>query len=218
MSRYRALMAKQPGNFTDKNSEDGLLERYLGEISSYAPLTDEEERELSARALAGDADAREALAKANLKFVVSIARQYAADGVSMLDLVNEGNMALLSAAGKFDASRGQRFSSYAVWSVRKAMRDFLPDAGVRVKGADMDSQHFGGSSDESPETSAEGEEYAGILSQLPPRERLVVGSCFGIGRRQMTMREIGEQYGMTRERVRQIRKRALRRLKKGGKA
>ncbi|MCD8288783.1 MAG: sigma-70 family RNA polymerase sigma factor [Prevotella sp.] len=205
-------MAKQNVNFIDKNSEDALLERYLRDISAYAPLTDERELELSERARGGDVSAREALVNANLKFVVSLARQYAAEGVSMLDLVNEGNIALLRAAERFDARRGLRFSQFAVWPVRKAMQAFCPDDSVRVKSGDMDNRQFGRQGATVDFDGLDEDELKAALAVLPARERLVLAACFGIGEEQLTMRETAERFGLTRERVRQIRKRALRRL------
>ncbi len=196
-----------------QNAEDNLLEKYLREIASYAPLSDEEERQLSAQSLAGDERAREKLVKANLKFVVSIARQYASAGVQMLDLINEGNIALLKAAAKFDASRGQRFSTYAVWDIRKAMEAFIPDTEALIKRPDMDAVPLGSIAESARmESFSEPEDIASLIRFLPERERMVVKAFYGVGARQMTMEEIGRQYNMTRERVRQIRDRAMRRL------
>ncbi len=206
-------MAKQEDIFIEKNSEEGILNSYIEEISSYAPLTDEQEKELSERVLKGDKEAAKALVNANLKFVVSVARQYAGNGVSMLDLINEGNIALLRAALKYDAGSGKRFSSYAVWGVRKAMKAFCPEKDVRVKSTDMDNEQYNRQlPDDETDDIVDRENLAEALSMLPERERLVLKACYGIGTKQMTMRETGEHYGMTRERVRQIRKRALRRL------
>ncbi|MCD8282570.1 MAG: sigma-70 family RNA polymerase sigma factor [Prevotella sp.] len=207
-------MPNVANNSTDKNGEEGILERYIGEISSYAPLTDEEEAALSRRALAGDETARRELVNANLKFVVSVARGYVRDGVSMLDLINEGNIALLRASKKFNASGGQRFANYAVRGIRKAMETFCPSeaTGRQAYVRRVDSDTLPSLPADFDDSSVDTEEFAALVSALPPRERLVMKASFGVGERQMTMREIGTQYGMTRERVRQIRKRALRRL------
>lgn len=206
-------MAKQTDSFTGNGSEEALLERYIREISSYAPLSDEQEAALSARALAGDRKAKEALVNANLKFVVSIARRYAADGKGMPDLINEGNIALIRAAGKFDAGKGKRFSQYAVRAIRKAMTDFRPDSEVKVKNTDMDVRHFGRLSPEGEtDDEADTEALARVISMLPERERTVMSAYYGVGEEPLTMREIGLREGLKRERVRQIRKRALRRL------
>lgn len=201
---------------TLRNNEDDLLEKYLQEISSYTPLSDDEERRLSALALAGDESAKEKLVKANLKFVVSIARQYVAPGVSMLDLINEGNIALIKATTKFDASRGQRFTSYAVWDIRETMERMLrrvSNPSDRVKRPDMDSEPLGDTSQSQKiESFSEQSELVDLIRFLPERERMVIKACFGVATPQMTMAEIAGQYNMSRERVRQVRDRALRRL------
>ncbi len=197
------------------NGEEALLCRYLQEISPYAPLSDEQELRLSELILAGDEKAKTELVRANLKFVVSIARQYANDGAGMLDLINEGNIALMRAAEKFDARRGQRFSNYAIWSIRKAMEAFSPDSGPNVRRADVDGNYAGRTVSEGnrlDEFTEDNDYVAGVLDRLPEREQTVMKACIGLGTRQMTMREIAELYGMKRERVRQIRKRALRRI------
>ncbi len=196
------------------NSEEALLERYLRDIAVYAPLTEDEERMLSARAIAGDKEAQTALVNANLKFVVSVARQYASEGVSMLDLIAEGNIALLRAAERYDALRGKRFSTYAVWGIRAAMQAFCADKEGDMKHPNMDARHSGnkGAAASDDEAFYDGETLAAEIALLPEREQVVLRACFGIGQEALTMREIAMQHGMTRERVRQIRKRALRRL------
>ena len=101
--------------------EDSALNRYLDEIGKGQLLSDEEERALSARILQGDQRALSKLVEANLRFVVTIARQYKGQGLSMEDLVSEGNLGLMKAAGRFDATKGVRFVNYAVVHVRQAI-------------------------------------------------------------------------------------------------
>lgn len=197
----------------NKNSEDVLLNRYIEEISAYSPLSDEEEAELSIRIKEGDNAAKDRLVKANLRFVVSIARQYVTDGCSMLDLINEGNIALIHAAGNFDASRGQRFSSYAVWEIRKTIEAFLPKEDIRMNRTA--SEHLPGSNLDADSTIEEETDLTDICKRLrflPLREQNVLRAYYGIGEAQLNMAEIGIKYNLRRERVRQIRNRALRRL------
>ncbi len=206
-------MSRQNETIKPGNGEDYLLESYVREISSYAPLSDEEEARLSELILSGDAKAKDKLVKANLKFVVSIARQYATESVSMLDLIDEGNIALIKAADKFDAKHGQRFSNYAVWQIRKAMEAACPDAETIMKRPDMDTvSKSAGSAEEYEDGGLSHDEMLEVIGSLPERERLVLKAVYGVGSPQMTLAEIGQHYDMKRERVRQIRNRALRRL------
>ncbi len=208
-------MAKNDTILVGDNSEEALLERYLRELAAYPPLSDEQERTLSAKSLAGDEQARQALVNANLKFVVSIARQYASPSVSILDLINEGNIALMRAAEKYDAAQGKRFATYAVWALRQTMRAFCADRGVTVKNTDMDNHPLNKSyAEEESALFDDRDSLLAAISSLSPRDQLVLKSVYGLEQEQMTMREIGERYNMTRARVRQIRKRALHRLSK----
>lgn len=196
-----------------KNSEDAILESYMQEIVSAKPLTDEQEAKLSERILAGDTAAKDALVKANLKFVVSIARQYATNSTSILDLINEGNIALIQAAEKFDSRYGKRFSSYAVWHIRKAIEAFLPKDSVRIdslKTEEVPSQMT--SADFNAINISDNAELTAVIEQLPEREQNVLKAYYGVSTEQMTMAEIGMKYKMTRERVRQIRDTALRHI------
>lgn len=198
-----------------RNSEETILENYMQEISSAKPLSDEEEARLATLIKAGDSDAKDKLVKANLKFVVSIARQYANESVSILDLINEGNIALILAAEKFDPSYGRRFSNYAVWHLRKVMEAFIPKQGVRLdkaKTEEMASQSHG--ADYDTINISDNKELSALIDLLPEREQNVLRNYYGISTEQMTMAEIGMKYKMTRERVRQIRNTALRRLHK----
>jgi RNA polymerase primary sigma factor len=109
------------------------LDHYLKEIGEYSPLDPAEEAELARRSRAGDADARDAIVTANLRFVVSIAKKFQNRGVALEDLVNEGNIGLLRALEKFDETRGVKFISYAVWWVRQAVRQAVADQGRIVR-------------------------------------------------------------------------------------
>lgn len=200
---------------TAKNSEDSLLESYLQEISTYAPLTDEEESRLSTLILSGDEKAKDKLVKANLKFVVSIARQYASDSINILDLINEGNIALIKSAEKFEAKEGQRFATYAVWNIRKAIEAFLPNEDVKVNRTKTEALPGNtDAEDDSLLSEFDRNELAGIIKLLPERERMVLNEYFGITTEQLKMFEIANRHNLKRERVRQIRNRALRRLSK----
>jgi RNA polymerase primary sigma factor len=196
-----------------RNSEETILESYLQEISSAKPLSNEEEARLAELIHAGDSNAKDKLVKANLKFVVSIARQYANESVSILDLINEGNIALIQAAEKFDPSYGKRFSNYSVWHLRKAMEAFIPKQNLkndRANTEEMASQIT--SADYDAINLSDNNELAAYINLLPAREQNVLKDYYGISTEQMTMVEIGMKYKMTRERVRQIRNTALRHL------
>ncbi len=263
--------------------ESRALEQYLNDIGKIDLLTVEQEAELARRIKQGDKEALEQLCKANLRFVVSVAKQYQNQGLSLSDLINEGNVGLLKAAKRFDETKGFKFISYAVWWIRQsilqaiveharivrrpinklgsynkvndAYRSFLqkferepsdeelgemlgiPARDVKnvlrrnlshnsldapLGGQDSDATMLDmladsdGSSpdDELMEQSLREEVKAG-MSFLSPREKEVIISYFGLnGRQPLNLEEIGELYGLTRERVRQIKERAIRRLRK----
>lgn len=217
--------------------EDSILNKYLDEIGRGQLLTEEEEQRLSARILKGDERALNRLVEANLKFVVAIARQYQGRGLSMDDLVSEGNLGLIKAAGKYDATRGLRFVNYAVVFVRQQIEKALKveSSEQRVEsGKDGYSRSVDAPlgtktnmsllsvlvDSNSPladervynSTVERAVEYA--LRSLDERESLVVNAYFGIGQDHLTMAEIAVDMGLKRERVRQIRDRAIRRLRK----
>ena len=217
--------------------EEKLLNKYLDEIGRETLLSEEQERELSLRIRQGDERAFNRLVEANLKFVVAIARQYQGKGLPMEDLVSEGNLGLMKAAGKYDASRGLRFVNYAVVFIRQQIEKALKvesseqrvesarDGQTRSVDAPLGSKNnmsllsvlADGNSplaDERVYNSivAEAVEYA--LHVLDERESKVVNAFFGIEQDNMTMAEIGSELGLKRERVRQIRERAVRRLRK----
>ena len=217
--------------------EDSILNKYLDEIGREQLLSEEQEARLSARILQGDERALNRLIEANLRFVVVIARQYQGQGLSMEDLVSEGNLGLMKAARKFDATRGLRFVNYAVVFIRqqieKAVRkesdeqrvESTRDGQTRSVDAPLgskanvsllsvlvnadspqaDQRVYNASLEDAIERS---------LQTLNEREIVVVNAYFGIGEERQTMAEIAERMSLKRERVRQIRDRAVRRLKK----
>ncbi len=217
--------------------DDNLLNKYLDEISRENLLSEEEERQLSARILQGDSRALNRLIETNLRFVVSIARQYQGKGLSMEDLVSEGNIGLMKAASHYDATRGLRFAGYAVVHIRRQIEKALKaeSAEQRVENSASGQSRsvdapLGSKSNmsllsvlvdsNSPmadarvyNTSVErAVRYA--LSSLNERESRVVSAYFGIEQDSLTMAEIAQDMGLQRERVRQIRDRALRRMRK----
>jgi RNA polymerase primary sigma factor len=262
------------------NRESASLDKYLQEIGRYELITVEEEVELAQRIRRGDQTAIEKLTRANLRFVVSVAKQYQNQGLSLPDLINEGNLGLIKAAEKFDETRGFKFISYAVWWIRqsimqaineqsrivrlplnqvsslskynKAVSDFeqknqrkptpeelsvileLPQEKVvdtmRVYGrhVSVDAPFVTGEENslldvlentDSPvadknllEESLK-KEVDRAFSTLTERERTILKLSFGIGVPEMSLEEIGDQFGLTRERVRQIREKAIRRLR-----
>jgi len=217
--------------------EDTLLNKYLDEIGREKLLTEAEEASLSERIRKGDERALNKLVSANLRFVVSIARQYLGQGLVMEDLVSEGNIGLLKAASKFDATRGLRFVNYAVAFVRQQIERALKaeTAEQRVENA-RDGQSrsvdapLGGRSnmsllsvlvdgnsplaDERTYQSAVERAVEYALQCLNERESRVVNAWFGIGQERLTMQEIADDMQLRRERVRQIRNQAVRKLKK----
>ncbi len=262
------------------NRESESLEKYLQEIGKEEMLSTEEEVELAQRIRKGDQKALDRLTKANLRFVVSVAKQYQNQGLTLPDLINEGNMGLIKAAEKFDETRGFKFISYAVWWIRQSIlqaiaeqsrivrlplnqvgsmnkinrilnkfeqenerrpsvdeiseRTDLPeekiDEAMMVSGrhVSMDAPFVDGEENslldimintDSPMADRElvveslRSEIAEALQMLNDRERRVVKAFYGIGEPEMTLEEIGNKYGLTRERVRQIKEKAIRRLR-----
>jgi RNA polymerase primary sigma factor len=262
------------------NRESEALEKYLQEISKEELVSMEEEVELAQRIRKGDRKALERLTKANLRFVVSVAKQYQNQGLSLADLINEGNVGLIKAAEKFDETRGFKFISYAVWWIRQSILQALADQSriVRIPlnqvGAvgkinrllnkfeqenerrpsidelseqiDLplekidEAMNIGGHqismdapfsesddsslldvmvNDDSPTADKQlvmeslREETKTLLKILNERERSIVEAYFGINQPELTLEEIGEKYSLTRERVRQIKEKAIRRLR-----
>jgi RNA polymerase primary sigma factor len=262
------------------NRESASLDKYLQEIGRYELISVEEEVELAQRIRKGDQTAIEKLTRANLRFVVSVAKQYQNQGLSLPDLINEGNLGLIKAAEKFDETRGFKFISYAVWWIRqsimqaineqsrivrlplnqvsslskynKAVAEFeqtnqrkpTPDElaiildmprekiidTMRVSGrhVSVDAPFVQGEDNslldvlDNPDSpiadkglinESLSREIDRAFSTLTERERTILKLSFGIGGLEMSLEEIGEQFGLTRERVRQIREKAIRRLR-----
>lgn len=217
--------------------EDTILNKYLDEIGREKLLSQEQEQQLSARILAGDQRALNKLIEANLRFVVVIARQYQGQGLSMEDLVSEGNLGLMKAATKYDAAKGLRFVNYAVVFIRRQIEQALKtesserrvetvrDGQTRSVDAPLGTKSNMSLLSVLVDTNApiadervynssveKAVEYA--LRGLDSRESQVINAFFGIGQDSLTMQEIADDMHLKRERVRQIRNRAIRRLKK----
>jgi RNA polymerase primary sigma factor len=222
---------------------DTGLNNYLDEIGRQQLLSDEQGRELSERILRGDERAVSQLVEANLRFVVKIAAQYRGQGLQMDDLVSEGNIGLLAAAAKFDASRGTRFVSYAAPYVRQQMERAIDQQNGLYKmpkgasaqerlqshplsvdaplgyrqGMSLLSVLINGDAPQADErVFSEAVERAVeyALQTLGDRDSEVINRFFGLDRERETMSEIAEDLGMKRERVRQIRNHAIRILRK----
>ena len=216
--------------------EDSVFNKYLDEIGKEALLSDQEERELSEKILKGDQRALSKLVEANLRFVVTIARQYRGQGVEMEDLVSEGNMGLMKAAAKFDASkvhvRQQIEKAIAQQSgLYQVPKDVKHDEVARQQSmplsVDAPLGHRTNMSllsvlvnqdaplaDERVHSEVIEDAVEFALGSLDKRESKVINSYFGIGQEHETMAEIAEDLELKRERVRQIRDKAIRKLRK----
>lgn len=224
--------------------EGSALNRYLDEIGKEQLLTNEEERQLAERIAKGDSRALSKLVEANLKFVVTVARQYKGKGVAMEDLVSEGNIGLMKAAAKFDASKGVRFVNYAVVHIRQAIEKAIDQQGGLYQvpkdvkqdlarqqsiplSVDAPLGHRTNMSllsvlvnkdaplaDERVHSDAIEDAIEYALGTLDDRERRVVNAFFGIDQEHETMAEIAEDMDLKRERVRQIRDKSVRKLRK----
>ena len=262
------------------NRESASLDKYLQEIGHEELISIEEEVELAQRIKKGDKEALERLTKANLRFVVSVAKQYQNQGLSLPDLINEGNLGLIKAAEKFDETRGFKFISYAVWWIRQSILQAIAEQSriVRLplnqvgsvnrinrilnkfeqenerrpsvdeiadkvdlpedkivdamkapsKHISVDAPFIEGEANslldvlpnaDSPMADNElvmeslRAEISSALNVLNERERNIIEAFFGINQPEMTLEEIGDKYGLTRERVRQIKEKAIRRLR-----
>jgi RNA polymerase primary sigma factor len=262
------------------NREGESLDKYLQEIGKEEMLSTEEEVELAQQIRNGDQKALERLTRANLRFVVSVAKQYQNQGLSLPDLINEGNLGLIKAAERFDETRGFKFISYAVWWIRQSILQAIAeqsrivrlplnqvssvskisqllsrfeqenerrpssneiseqidlpidkiDEALNISGkhVSMDAPFADGEdnslmdiivNDNSPSADKQllleslRQEIEKALSVLNDRERSVITAFFGIGQPEMTLEEIGARYNLTRERVRQIKEKAIRRLR-----
>ena len=262
------------------NRESASLDKYLQEIGREELISVEEEVELAQRIRQGDQRALEKLTRANLRFVVSVAKQYQNQGLSLPDLIDEGNLGLIRAAQKFDETRGFKFISYAVWWIRQSILQALAEQSrivrlplnqvgslnkitkemarfeqenerrpsteelaerldmavdkvsdtIQVSGRhiSVDAPFVEGednslldvlTNDDSPLADSDlnkeslSKEVDRALRQLYDREREILKMFFGIGCQEMTLEEIGAKFDLTRERVRQIKEKAIRRLK-----
>ncbi len=268
------------------NRESASLDKYLQEIGREDLITVEEEVELAQRIRNGDRIALEKLTRANLRFVVSVAKQYQNQGLSLPDLINEGNLGLIKAAEKFDETRGFKFISYAVWWIRQSILQALAEQSrivrlplnqvgslnkinkafskfeqenerrpsaeelaeqldipvdkisdtMKVSGRhiSVDAPFVEGednslldvmANEDSPNAdrllmneSLSKEIERVLASTLSDRERDIVKKFFGLGVPEMTLEEIGDEFGLTRERVRQIKEKAIRKLKPNSKS
>lgn len=196
-----------------ENPEQAILDRYFDDISGERVLSAEEENVLCQKISKGDSRALDKLVKAHLPQVVAIAKRYVKDGVSLLDLIAEGNIGLIRAAGKFDPAKGQTFQQYAAFDIRKSIQDFLPTEDVKMKRTTDNIPSGSKGDDDQSFYLADGEEMMSKLYLLPEREQVVIREFYGLGTESLTMKEIGDKYGFKRERVRQIRNTALRHLR-----
>lgn len=273
---------KITNSITSRGSQS--LEDYLNDISKQPLLTAEEEVKLAQRIRNDDREALERLVCANLRFVVSVAKQYQNQGLTLPDLINEGNIGLIKAAEKFDETRGFKFISYAVWWIRQSILQALAEQSrmvrlplnqvsavsrinklimkfeqeherkpsayelselidetpekirdsLRANGRPMsinaplgegdDSTLLEVISDENTPQADRGmidkslaTEIERMLDTLDEREKTIVEMCFGINNREMTLEETSEKFGLSRERVRQIREKALLKLRHSNK-
>ena len=255
------------------------VNQYLADINKYPLVTPDEETELAHRILAGDDEAFQRLVEANLRFVVSVAKQYQGHGLTLSDLIDEGNMGLIKAARKFDPTRGFRFISYAVWWIRQSILQGLSEQSRMVRlplsqvgiinkitkatstflqenereptdeelaelvnitpsklaetlrsnsphlsfDTPFDKEGDGTLLDVLPDTSTPStdspmnheslqHDLEEVMKVLAPREREILKLAFGIGCEEQTLEEIGENFHLTRERVRQLKDKAIRKM------
>ena len=205
------------------------LTAYLNDIARYEPLSADEEIELAEAMRNGDAAAKDRFVKANLRFVVSVAKQYQGMGLDLLDLINEGNFGLLNAVDKFDETRGFKFISFAVFEIRAAITAALCDKSrlVRVPAkkvgevenvsVSMDSPIGGDdenktyldtfASDNRTDSGMDAEDNKtilnGLLSKLSAEEKKIICAIFGIGCREYSEYEVSLMFNLTKERIRQ---------------
>jgi RNA polymerase primary sigma factor len=254
--------------FIDTSEES--ISMYLKDVRKLDMITQAEEIELAKRIKEGDARAADKLVKANLRFVISVAKEYQNQGIPLADLINEGNLGLIKAAQKFDPERGFRFISYAVWWVKQSIIQSLNDHartvrlpvnvtnniaklkkdissfeqanGRKPNEGEMDlsimnqpfctslNETINEDGDEMIETIEDNSfdrpdesfqkpsdllksELEKTLSVLSPREKTIIELYFGLNGTPLTLEEIGEDYSLTKERIRQIKEKALRKLR-----
>lgn len=218
------------------------LEAYWQDIKNIPTLTEEQEKSLAERIQQGDERAIERLVTGNLRYVVSVARQYVDKGLSMDDLISEGNMAMMIAARKWKPQEGQRFVNYAIHDIRKAMEQAIPSMGPMITlpkkdkkaGSDLHRMstdaplHPGQTNtlgdmlkagkpmtDDEAEDNEIGYALTVAMRYLNEREKKVLMHFYAFGTEEhLTMAEIGEKLGLKRERVRQVRKTAERKMRR----
>jgi RNA polymerase primary sigma factor len=270
-------------SITNRNSDS--LEKYLHDIGKEELITPEEEVDLARRIKKGDQEALEKLTKANLRFVVSVAKQYQHQGLSLPDLINEGNLGLIKAAQKFDETKGFKFISYAVWWIRQCILQALaeqsrivrlplnkigalnkmnktfsqleqeherdPSADELAEALDLPKEKIYSTMElsgrhmsvDAPFQEGEDNSLLDVLSNpenpttdnslmeeslkleidrtlntLPEKERKVIRAFYGIGRKPMSLEEIGDSIGISRERTRQIKEKAIKHLRQRAKS
>lgn len=213
------------------NSYDKLeeIDIYFREIKKYKPLNRKREAELSKRIQRGDENALNELVNANLRFVVSVAKKYRSSGVPFHDLIAEGNIGLIKAARKFDADKGVKFISYAVWWVKSAIQDCIVSA---TKGDEFQSDEYNTIMCRDAEFEYNphiiNEEYENdlvnlssrrdaideLMATLSERETKILLMYYGLdGGEECTLDKIGKEMNLTKERVRQIKDNALSKMK-----
>ena len=195
-----------------------MIEKYLQEIGQTNLLSEEEEIRLAQQVGEGNEKALEQLVGANLRFVVSVAKQYQGRGVDIDDLVTEGTIALIKAARTYNPSRGTRLVVFATSRIKKAMEKAIDREKV-AGGMKEFSENENASTHSARKTATEDNPIKEQPSQeallsLDHREQQVIGALYGINQPQLTLAEVGMQMGVTRERARQIRDKALKKLKK----
>lgn len=251
------------------DTSEESISNYLKEVRRFDVLTPEQELELTKKIVDGDQKAIDALVNANLRFVISIAKEYQGQGLPLVDLINEGNFGLIKAAKKFDHTRGFRFISYAVWWVKQSILQSLCDnsrmvrlpvnitnqlSKIKKEIAAFEQEHqrmpINGEMDLSvlnhptcgslnDKINEEGDEVLDVipdftfsrpdddiysedilkkqldstLSVLSEREREIIYMYFGLDGQSLTLEQIGEEYDLTKERIRQIKEKALRKLR-----
>lgn len=189
-----------------------MIEKYLQDIGSKEQLSQEEENRLAQQVKEGNEKALEQLVSANLRFVVSLASKYQGKGLPIDDLVNEGNIALIKAARSFDPTKGSRLVIYAASRIRQAIEKAL---GEEEESANMKELKDGsGNNAEAGLFDSALSPFDPEFSTLDEREREVIRAIYGIGQPVQTLAEVGMQLGVSRERARQIRDKALRKLRK----
>ena len=271
-------------SITPHESRSSVL--YLSEIARSKPLTADEEAELAFRVQQGDQAARDQLIQANLRFVVSVAKQYLIKGVELSDLISDGNIGLINAAERFDPTRGFKFDSYAVWWIRQSILQAIaeqsrivrlplnqvgslnkinheinrfeqenqrhPSVSELAEITDLDEEKIGQSmqadshhvsidapfqdgedncmldvmasgddsrTDRHVDHESMAQELNSVLNKvLKEREITIIRECFGIGCHEKGLEEIGDELGLTRERVRQIREKSIAKLRDSGNA